>query len=107
MVAKSIPYRSEERYRVGGIITPYKVLIAVVTSDEVHHELLKQGETLVGDDDVRARQVANQIALRDAIEKHGIKKVFTFHSRVASAEVFVSSETKASAHIWTGSSLTV
>src|SRR4029077_19334503 len=71
------------------IIAPYKVLISVVTSDEVHHELLKKGEVLVETTPVRARQVANQIALRDAIQQHGIKKVFTFHSRVASAQSFV------------------
>jgi len=39
---------------------------------------------------VRARQVANQIALRDAIEKYGVKKVFTFHRDVKSAQSFVS-----------------
>jgi hypothetical protein len=41
-------------------------------------------------DCVRARQVANQIALRDAIEKYGVKKVFTFHRDVKSAQSFVS-----------------
>lgn len=35
-------------------------------------------------------QPGNQIALRDAINQHGIKKIFTFHSRVASTESFVS-----------------
>jgi hypothetical protein len=34
--------------------------------------------------------VANQIALRDAIEKYGVKKVFTFHRDVKSAQSFVS-----------------
>jgi hypothetical protein len=41
-------------------------------------------------DCVRARQVANQIALCDAIEKYGVKKVFTFHRDVKSAQSFVS-----------------
>ena len=36
------------------------------------------------------RQVANQIALRDAIEKYGGKKVFTFHRDVKSAQSFAS-----------------
>jgi len=45
---------------------------------------------LVNGDAVRARQVANQIALRDAIEKYGVKKVFTFHRDVKSAQSFVS-----------------
>ena len=45
---------------------------------------------LVYGDAVRARQVANQIALRDTIEKYGVKKVFTFHRDVKSAQSFVS-----------------
>jgi predicted helicase len=65
------------------IICPYRVLISTVTTAEVH-------EVLVKGDLIRARQVANQIALRDAIEKYQIKKVFSFHSSVASAQSFVS-----------------
>jgi len=66
------------------------VLISTVTTAEVHDELLKRGEVLVKGDLIRARQVANQIALRDAIEKYQVKKVFSFHSSVASAQSFVS-----------------
>ena len=56
----------------------------------VTNELLSHGEVLVNGDAVRARQVANQIALRDAIEKYGGKKVFKFHRDVKSAQSFVS-----------------
>jgi superfamily II DNA or RNA helicase len=73
-----------------GIICGYKVIISVITSDMVTNELLSHGEVLVNGDAVRARQVANQIALRDAIEKYGVKKVFTFHRDVKSAQSFVS-----------------
>lgn len=72
-----------------GIICAYKVIISVITSDMVTNELLSHGEVLVNGDAVRARQVANQIALRDAIEKYGVKKVFTFHRDVKSAQSFV------------------
>jgi superfamily II DNA or RNA helicase len=72
-----------------GIICGYKVIISVITSEMVTNELLSHGEVLVNGDAVRARQVANQIALRDAIEKYGVKKVFTFHKTVASAASFV------------------
>ena len=51
-----------------GIICGYKVIISVITSEMVTNELLSHGEVLVNGDPVRARQVANQIALRDAIE---------------------------------------
>ncbi len=77
-----------------GIICGYKVIISVITSDMVTNEQLKRGDVLVNGDAVRARQVANQIALRDAIEKYGVQKVFTFHKTVASAKSFVSDKSE-------------
>lgn len=71
------------------IICGYKVIISVITSEMVTNELLSRGEVLVNGDPVRARQVANQIALRDAIERYGANKAFTFHRTVASAASFV------------------
>lgn len=72
-----------------GIICGYKVIISVITSEMVTNEILSRGEVVVNGDAVRARQVANQIALRDAIEKYGASKVFTFHKTVESAASFV------------------
>jgi superfamily II DNA or RNA helicase len=72
-----------------GIICGYKVVISVITSEMVNNELLSRGDVLVNGDPVRARQVANQIALRDAVEKYGTSKAFTFHRTVASAASFV------------------
>jgi superfamily II DNA or RNA helicase len=72
-----------------GIICGYKVIISVITSEMVTNELLSRGDVLVNGDAVRARQVANQIALRDAVEKYGATKAFTFHRTVASAASFV------------------
>jgi hypothetical protein len=40
-------------------------------------------------DEIRARQVANQIALRDAVTQYGVSKIFTFHTTVKSAASFV------------------
>ncbi len=71
------------------IICGYKVIISVITSDMVTNELLSKGEVLVQGDTVRARQIANQIALRDAVEKYGAKKIFTFHKTIGSAASFV------------------
>ena len=73
-----------------GIITDYKIIISVVTSDMVTNEALRLGVVLVEGDEVKARQVANQIALKSAIEKYNVSKVFTFHSKVASAKSFTS-----------------
>jgi superfamily II DNA or RNA helicase len=72
-----------------GIICGYKVIISVITSDQVTDELLSKGLVTVKGDDIRARQVANQIALRDAVAQYGVSKIFTFHSTVKSAASFV------------------
>lgn len=47
--------------------------------------VLRHGEVIVQGDAVKARHVANQLALRAAVEKHGVGKIFTFHRSVASA----------------------
>jgi len=71
------------------IICGYKVIISVITSEAVTNELLRRGEVLVNGDAVHARQVANQIALRDAVEEYHASKAFTFHRTVKSAASFV------------------
>ena len=71
-----------------GIICNYKVIISVVTSEMVNAELLSRGEVIVEGDVVRARTVANQIAIQKACEAHDLKKVFSFHRNVASARDF-------------------
>ena len=72
-----------------GIICGYKVIISVITSDQVNNELLSRGLVHVQGDEVLARQVANQIALRDAVAQYGVSKVFTFHSTVKASASFV------------------
>ena len=73
-----------------GIICRFKVVISVVTTEMVNQVLLNRGEVLVNMDPVRARQVANQIALLEATKQHAIHKIVTFHARVDSAQSFVS-----------------
>jgi superfamily II DNA or RNA helicase len=73
-----------------GIITEYKVIISFVTSEMVTNEALRLGVVLVEGDEVKAQQVANQIALKSAIAKYNVSKVFTFHSKVKSAKSFTS-----------------
>src|SRR5204862_3594412 len=57
-----------------GIICNYKVIISVVTSDMVNDHLLRHGKVLVKGDEIHARQVANQLALKAAVAKHGVSK---------------------------------
>ncbi len=73
-----------------GIIVPYKVIISVCLNKEVDAELLRRGSTRVRRDEIQAKWVANQIALKRAIEKTGASKIITFHSRVNLAEEFAS-----------------
>jgi predicted helicase len=75
-----------------GIICPYKIVISVITKEEVDNELLKHGTTLVKRDEIQARWVATQLALERAIERTKASKVITFHSRVALAQEFASAE---------------
>jgi superfamily II DNA or RNA helicase len=70
------------------MICGYKVLISVVTSAMVNDELLRRGAVKVEEDDVKARQVANQLSIKEAIEKYCIRKVITFHKSVAAASSF-------------------
>ena len=82
-----------------GIICRYKVLISVITSDEVNNELLNRGEVLVNDETIRAREVANHIALRNAVKNHGTRHIFTFHRTVRDARDFVEPQQGISSHL--------
>ena len=72
------------------VISDYKVVVSFVTSEEVNEELRRRGTVLVNGEEIKAAQVANQIALRSTVEKYGVRKIFTFHSRIAAAESFTS-----------------
>lgn len=88
VVAHRLPFSAAAE---AGIITNYRVVISVVTSEEVTAELIRRGVVLVEGEKIKAPQVANQIALHAAISRYGARKIFTFHARVASAKSFVSS----------------
>lgn len=84
-VAHTLPFAEAARR---GIICGYKVIISVITSDMVNQDLLRRGEVVVDGDLVKAGHVAGQIALQEAVEKYGVKKVITFHRSVAAAQSF-------------------
>ena len=71
-----------------GIICNYKIIISIVTSEMINADLLSRGEVIVEGDVIRARTVANQISIQKACEEHDLKKIFSFHRSVASAEDF-------------------
>lgn len=72
-----------------GIICDYKIVASIVTQEDVSRELLKQGEVKGKTDHVRAIQVAHQLALKNAIQKFKLTKLFTFHSSIRGAKSFV------------------
>ena len=71
-----------------GIIVPYKVIISVSLNKDLDDEVLRTGSTLVRRNQIQAKWVANQIALKRAIKKTSASKIITFHSRVKLAEEF-------------------
>ncbi len=71
------------------VICDYRVVISVVTDEMLDEEQRRAGEVVVRGDVVRAQQVANQIALREAVVRYDVRKIFSFHRNVASAKSFV------------------
>ena len=72
------------------IISDYRVVVIGVSEKEVA-ELARTGRTIEIEDQERweAQGLAQRIALGKAIGLYGIKKIFSFHNRVASASEFV------------------
>ena len=73
-----------------GAIAKFKILLSFVTSNEVTTELRKKSSTIVKDNEINTEQVAKQIAIKKAVEKNKIKKIFTFHNSVDRAKSFCS-----------------
>ena len=53
-------------------------------------QAMRHGTVLVSGEEIKTQQVANQIALAQAVAAHQLKKIFTFHRNVASARSFTS-----------------
>jgi superfamily II DNA or RNA helicase len=72
------------------IISDYRVVVIGVSEKEVA-ELARTGRTIETEDQEKweAQGLAQCIALGKAIGLYGIKKIFSFHNRVASASEFV------------------
>lgn len=86
-VVHRLPFSTAAKLKV---ITDYKIAITVVTSKMVTDESLRRGIVLIEGQEIKARQVANQIALQSAIKRYDVRKIFTFHSKVAAAASFTS-----------------
>ncbi len=70
------------------LICDYKVVISIVASDMVNRELLKKGEVVVEGEIIKAERIANILAIKNAVDRYGIKRIFSFHSSVSAAKSF-------------------
>ncbi|MFA4919901.1 MAG: Helicase associated domain protein [Thermodesulfovibrionales bacterium] len=71
------------------LITDYKVIVISVTDSEVKNIIKNSGNIIVDKDhEWDAKGFAKRIALVKGIAAYGLKKIFTFHSRVHEAKAF-------------------
>jgi superfamily II DNA or RNA helicase len=73
-----------------GIIVPYKVIVSVSLNNELNNDLLRISSTLIQRNQIQSKWVANQLAIKRAIEATSAAKVITFHSQVRLANDFTS-----------------
>ncbi|MBI5674921.1 MAG: Helicase associated domain protein [Nitrospirae bacterium] len=72
-----------------GHITDYKIVVICVTDSEVREVIRKSGRVVTDDGhEWDAKALAKRIALVKGINAYGLKKIFTFHSRVKGAKAF-------------------
>ena len=70
------------------IICGYKVIISVLTSNDINRDLIKHGVTNIKKNKIHTKNIAHALALNNATKENNIKKVFTFHNTVKEARNF-------------------
>jgi predicted helicase len=74
--------------RKEGVICPIKVIVSVVTNEELHFKNISKTAVNIESESIKTEQVAHQIAIKRAVEKFNSKKIFTYHSRCEDAFSF-------------------
>jgi superfamily II DNA or RNA helicase len=69
-------------------LVPYKLVVTIVTNDEVADAVLNRRFIDVNGKPYAADEVATAIAIRRAYKELGISKIISYHSRVAGAKSF-------------------
>lgn len=72
-----------------GLIADYRIILSVVTSSDVDAQMVQMGMVRDDRNKAYARHVAGAIAIKNAMDKFGIRKTFTFHRTIADAQTFV------------------
>jgi len=81
-----------------GHITDYKIVVICVTDSEVREIIEKGGRVITDDHEWDAKAFAKRVALVKGIKEYGLKKVFTFHSKVKGAKAFTDTKTPYGIH---------
>jgi len=71
-----------------GLLADFRVVVAVITDTSVAQLLADRRHVSTAAHTIPARMLAGQIALARAIEEHGLRRVITYHARVADARRF-------------------
>jgi superfamily II DNA or RNA helicase len=86
-IAHTLSFRKAAKL---GIVCEYKIVISVVTNEMVTNDLLNSSEIVIDGEIQSARQAANQISLKKAVEEYSAEKIFTFHRNIKTAQTFTS-----------------
>ncbi len=73
-------------------IAKLKIIVSEIFSDEIDNERTKISSTHVNGEKLKSDYLANIIAIKKAVKKHKINKVFTFHSQISHAQNFTTTE---------------
>lgn len=76
------------------IICPYKIIISTLTEEEVNRELINTSTVNIKKKLLDAKNIANSLALTNAISQNDIKKAFTFHKSIKEAKCFASNSSR-------------
>jgi superfamily II DNA or RNA helicase len=85
------PVAHELSYRKAvdlGLAVRFKIIFSVVTSRDLKAKRLKNGHVVIDGREMPAELAAGKVALLHAMKRTKVKKVFSFHDRVSTAENF-------------------
>ncbi|WP_284741824.1 DEAD/DEAH box helicase [Amycolatopsis sp. RTGN1] len=72
-----------------GLLADYRVVVPVVTSEEIHHLTTDEGLSMtLGGSAVAPGVLAGQIAVLRSMTEYGVRRAISFHNRVADAKLW-------------------
>lgn len=72
-----------------GLLADYRVVVPVITSEEIHQLIRDQGLAMrLGGSEVAPGVLAGQIAVLRSMTEYGVRRAISYHHRVADAKVW-------------------